>query len=106
MFKNIFKKAVETGAAWLGNKLGGPVGGSIAKNLTTSLFDRNGSGGNWQITDTSVQAQNYGGKLGFDRASMAGKGDRMASTSDGEELRNEWDYRLTKWFRNKDQMFT
>jgi hypothetical protein len=108
MFKlgDVFKKAVTTGAGWLGNKLGGPVGGSIAKKLTTSLFDRQGSGGNWQITDTSVPTQNYGGKLGFDRASMAGKGDRMARTSDGEELRNEWDYRLTKWYRNKDQMFT
>ena len=106
MFKNIFKKAVTVGAGWLGNKLGGPVGGSIAKKLTTSLFDRNGSGGDWSPIDTSVQAQSYGGKLGFDRASMAGKGDRMARTSDGEELRNEWDYRLTKWFRNKDQMFT
>ena len=106
MFKNIFKKAITIGAGWLGNKLGGPVGGSIAKKLTTSLFDRNGSGGDWKIQDTSVQAQNYGGRLGYDRASMASKGDRMAGTSDGEKLRNDWDYKLTKWFRNQDQMFT
>jgi len=106
MFKNIFKKAITVGAGWLGNKLGGPVGGSIAKKLTTSLFDRNGSGGNWQTQDTSVASQDYGGRIGYERASMAGKGDRMVGTSDGEKLRNDWDYRLTKWFRNKDQMFT
>ena len=106
MLKNIFKKAVTVGAGWIGNKLGGTVGGSIAKKLTTSLFDRDGGGGNFQIADTSVAPQNYGGRMGYERASMAGKGDRMVGTSDGEKLRNDWDYRLTKWFRNKDQMFT
>ena len=106
MLKNIFKKAVTVGAGWIGNKLGGPVGGSIAKKITGSLFDRNGSGGNFQIADTSVAPQNYGGRMGYERASMAGKGDRMVGTSDGEKLRNDWDYRLTKWFRNKDSMFT
>jgi|GEM_PF-6023633 len=106
MFKNIFKKAVTIGAGWLGNKLGGPVGGSIAKKLTTSLFDRNGSGGDWQIQDTSVAPQNYGGRVGFERSQDASVIRKQLKTADGDELRNEWDYRLTKWFRNKDQMFT
>ena len=106
MLKNIFKKAVTVGAGWIGNKLGGPVGGSIAKKLTTSLFDRDGGGGNFQLTDTSVAAQNYGGRVGFERSDDASVVRKSLKTADGEELRNEWDYRLTKWFRNKDSMFT
>ena len=106
MLKNIFKKAVIVGAGWIGNKLGGPVGGSIAKKITGSLFDRNGSGGNFQIADTSVAAQNYGGRVGFERSDDASVVRKSLKTADGEELRNEWDYRLTKWFRNKDSMFT
>ena len=106
MLKNIFKKAVTVGAGWIGNKLGGPVGGSIAKKITGSLFDRNGSGGNFQIADTSVAAQNYGGRVGFERSHDASVVRKSLKTADGEELRNEWDYRLTKWFRNKDSMFT
>ena len=106
MIKNFFKKAVEVGAGWVGNKLGGPVGGSIAKKLTTSLFDRDGGGGNFQIADTSVAPQNYGGRMGFQRSDDASVVRKQLRTADGEELRNEWDYRLTKWFRNKDSMFT
>ena len=106
MLKNIFKKAVTVGAGWIGNKLGGPVGGSIAKKITGSLFDRNGSGGNFQIADTSVAAQNYGGRVGFERSDDASVVRKSLKTANAEELRNEWDYRLTKWFRNKDSMFT
>ena len=106
MIKNFFKKAVEVGAGWVGNKLGGPVGGSIAKKLTTSLFDRDGGGGNFQLTDTSVAAQNYGGRVGFERSDDARVVRKSLKTANAEELRNEWDYRLSKWFRNKDSMYT
>ena len=106
MLKNIFKKAVTVGAGWVGNKLGGPVGGSIAKKLTTSLFDRDGGGGNFQLTDTSVAAQNYGGRVGFERSDDASVVRKSLKTANAEELRNEWDYRLSKWFRNKDSMYT
>ena len=106
MLKNIFKKAVTVGAGWIGNKLGGPVGGSIAKKLTTSLFDRDGGGGNFQLTDTSVAAQNYGGRVGFERSDDASVVRKSLKTANAEELRNEWDYRLSKWFRNKDSMYT
>ena len=106
MIKNFFKKAVEVGAGWVGNKLGGPVGGSIAKKLTKSLFDRDGGGGNFQLTDTSVAAQNYGGRVGFERSDDASVVRKSLKTANAEELRNEWDYRLSKWFRNKDSMFT
>ena len=105
MLKGIFKKAVEVGAGWIGTKIGGPAGGAFAKKITGSLFDRDGAGGNFQIADTSVAPQNYGGRLGFERSDKAGGTSRI-KTADGEELRNEWDYRLTKWFRNKDSMFT
>ena len=106
MIKNFFKKAVDVGAGWVGNKLGGPVGGSIAKKLTTSLFDRDGGGGNFQLTDTSVAAQNYGGRVGFERSDDASVVRKSLKTANAEELRNEWDYRLSKWFRNKDSMYT
>ena len=106
MIKNFFKKAVEVGAGWVGNKLGGPVGGSIAKKLTTSLFDRDGGGGNFQLTDTSVAAQNYGGRVGFERSDDSSVVRKSLKTANAEELRNEWDYRLSKWFRNKDSMYT
>ena len=106
MIKNFFKKAVEVGAGWVGNKLGGPVGGSIAKKLTTSLFDRDGGGGNFQLTDTSVAAQNYGGRVGFERSDDASVVRKQLKTANAEELEYEWNNRLTKWFRNKDQMFT
>ena len=92
-------------AGWVGNAIGGPTGSMFAKKITGSLFDRDGAGGNFQLQDTSVAPQNYGGRVGFERSDKAGSTSRI-KTADGEELRNEWDYRLTKWFRNKDSMFT
>ena len=105
MLKKLFKTGVTAAAGWVGNKIGGPTGSAFAKKITGSLFDRDGAGGNFQIADTSVAPQNYGGRLGFERSDKAGGTSRI-KTADGEELRNEWDYRLTKWFRNKDSMFT
>ena len=105
MLKKLFKSGVTAAAGWVGNAIGGSTGRNIAGSITSSLFDRNGSGGNFQLQDTSVAPQNYGGRLGFERSDKAGGTSRI-KTADGEELRNEWDYRLTKWFRNKDSMFT
>ena len=105
MLKKLFKTGVTAAAGWVGNAIGGPAGGAFAKKITGSLFDRDGAGGNFQIADTSVAPQNYGGRVGFERSDKAGSTSRI-KTADGEELRNEWDYRLTKWFRNKDSMFT
>ena len=106
MLKKLFKTGVTAAAGWVGTKIGGPTAGAFAKKITGSLFDRNGSGGNFQIADTSVAAQNYGGRVGFERSDDASVVRKSLKTADGEELRNEWDYRLTKWFRNKDSMFT
>ena len=103
--KKILKPAAVITAGWLGNKFGGPIGAKFAKKITGSLFDRDGGGGDFQIQDTSVAQQNYGGRVGFERSDKAGSTSNIR-TADGEELRNEWDYRLTKWFRNKDSMFT
>ena len=105
MIKSLFKKAVTAGAGWIGTKIGGPAGGAFAKKITGSLFDRQGSGGDFQIQDTSVAQQNYGGRVGFEKSDRAG-GTSNIKTANAKELNDEWDYRLTKWFRNKDQMFT
>ena len=103
--KSIFKTGVTAAATWAGGAIAGPTGGDFAKKITGSLFDRQGGGGDFQLQDTSVAAQNYGGRVGFERSDKAGSTSNIR-TADGEELRNEWDYRLTKWFRNKDSMFT
>ena len=108
MLKGIFKKAVTAGAGWVGNKIAGPTGSAFAKKITGSLFDRQsggGGGGDFELQDTSVAAQNYGGRVGFDKSDRAG-GTSNIKTANAKELNDEWDYRLTKWFRNKDQMFT
>ena len=108
MIKSLFKKAVTAGAGWIGNAIAGPTGGAIASKITTGLFSKQGlgGGGDFQLQDTSVAPQNYGGKMGFDRSDDASIVRKQLKTADAEELNNEWDYRLTKCFRNKDQMFT
>ena len=105
MLKKLFKTGVTAAAGWVGNAIGGPTGSMFAKKITSSLFDRDGAGGNFQLQDTSVAPQNYGGRVGFERSDKAGSTSNI-KTANAEELNNEWDYRLTKWFRNKNQMFT
>ena len=104
--KKILKPAAVITAGWLGNKFGGPVLGNLAKKITGSLMGGDGAGGNFQIQDTSVAPQNYGGRVNdFVKAQDASVVRKSLRTANGEELRAEWDSRLTKWFRNKDQMF-
>ena len=106
MLKKLFKTGVTAAAGWVGNAIGGPTGSAIASKAVGSLFSKDGgSGGNFQLQDTSVEMPNFGGRLGFNRSDKAGSTSNI-KTANGEELRNEWDYRLTKWFRNKDSMFT
>ena len=108
MIKSLFKKAVTAGAGWIGNAIAGPTGGAIASKITTGLFSKQGlgGGGDFQLQDTSVAPQNYEGRMGFDRSDDASIVRKQLKTANAEELNNEWDYRLTKWFRNKDSMFT
>ena len=102
---DIFKKGVTAAATWAGNAIGGPVGGKIGGALAGSLMNKGGVGGDYQIQSTATQAPNFGGRMGRERSDEAGSTGNI-KTADGEELRNECDYRLTKWFRNKDSMFT
>ena len=108
MIKSLFKKAVTAGAGWIGNAIAGPTGGAIASKITTGLFSKQGlgGGGDFQLQDTSVAPQNYGGRVGFERADDASVVRKQLKTANAEELEYEWNNRLTKWFRNKDQMFT
>ena len=106
MLKKLFKTGVTAEAGWLGNAIGRTTGTNIATKAVGSLFSKDGgSGGNFQIQDTSVDMPDFGGRLGFERSAKAGNINKIR-TANGEELRSEWDYRLTKWFRNKDTMFT
>ena len=108
MLKKLFKTGVTAAAGWVGNAIGGSTGSAIATKAVGSLFSKDGgSGGNFQLQTQNPNAyeQNFGGRLGFDRSDKAGTTSNI-KTANGEELRNEWDYRLTKWFRNKDSMFT
>ena len=106
MLKKLFKTGVTAAAGWVGNVIGGSTGRTIATKAVGSLFSKDGGqGGNFQLTDTSVRPQDYGGRFGFERSDKAGSTSNI-KTANGEELRNECDYRITKWFRNKDSMFT
>ena len=108
MIKKLFKTGVTAAAGWVGNAIGGSTGSAIATKAVGSLFSKDGGGGGdfeLQTQNPNAYQQNFGGRLGFDRADQAGTTSNI-KTANGEELRNEWDYRLTKWFRNKDSMFT
>jgi len=105
--KKIFKPAAAIAAGFVANKFL-PGSGKFVGKAVSSLMGggTGGSGGDWSPVDTSVQQQNYGGRVGFERSDDASVVRKSLKTVDGEELRNEWDYRLSKWYRNKDQMFT
>jgi hypothetical protein len=105
--KKLIKPAAVITAGFVANKFL-PGSGKFVGKAVSSLMEGGsdaGAGGNFQIQDTSVDPQNYGGRVGYDTSDKAGSTSNIR-TADGEELRNEWDYRLTKWFRNKDSMFT
>ncbi len=104
--KKLIKPAAVITAGFVANKFL-PGSGKFVSKAAGSLMGMggDGAGGNFQIQDTSVAPQNYGGRVGYERSDKAGNTSNIR-TADGEELRNEWDYRLTKWFRNKDSMFT
>ena len=106
MLKKLFKTGVTAAAGWVGNAIGGETGRNIAGSITNSLFSRDGgSGGNFELADTSVSPQNYGGKVGFERSDSAGNVNKI-KTADGKQLSEEWEYRLNKWYKNKDTRYT
>jgi len=107
MLKKLFKTGVTAAAGWVGNAIGGETGRNIAGSITDSLFSRQGqgSGGNFELANTSVSPQNYGGRLGFERSDSAGNVNKIR-TADGKQLSEEWEYRLNKWYKNKDTRYT
>ena len=89
MLKKLFKTGVTAAAGWVGNAIGGETGRNIAGSITNSLFSRDGgSGGNFQLADTSVSPQNYGGRVGFERSDSAGNVNKI-KTADGKQLSEE-----------------
>jgi len=106
--KNIFKGAAVAATGFVASKYLGPTAGKLASSAVSSLMgggSSGGSGGNWQPTDTSVAAPSFSGnQMGFERSDKAGSTSNI-KTANAEQLRDEWDYRLSKWFKNKNEMF-
>ena len=106
--KNIFKGAAVAATGFVASKYLGPTAGKLATRAVGSLMgggSGQGSGGNWQPTDTSVTAPSFSGsQMGFERSDKAGSTGNI-KTANADQLRDEWDYRLSKWFKNKDEMF-
>tara|TARA_E500000331_G_scaffold122475_1_gene119943 strand:- start:673 stop:1029 length:357 start_codon:yes stop_codon:yes gene_type:complete len=118
MFKsigNVLKGAVSGAAGWVGKTVGGAIGGptgaaiggSIFSKLGSSLMTKKAGGGDYQIQDTSVAAPNLGqfGNISAYRPGEAKGVDQALKTVDADTLNAEWEYRLTKGFRNKN-LFT
>ena len=118
MFKSIgnaLKGAVTGAAAWAGSAIGGAIGGPTGAKIGGTLFSRIGSslmekkagGGDFAIQDTSGAAPNLGqfGNLSAYRPGEAKGVDQRLTTVDADTLNQEWEYRLTKGFRNKN-LFT
>ena len=106
MLKKLFKTGVTAAAGWVGNAIGGSVGKNIATSAVGSLFSKDGgSGGNFELASTAVPSQDYGGKVGFERSDSAGNVNKI-KTADGKQLSEEWEYRLNKWYKNKDTRYT
>jgi len=106
--KNVFKGAAIAATGFVASKYLGPVGKKFAGSAIGSLLGKSGgegSGGNWQPTDTSVTAPSFSSsQMGFERSDSAGKTSGV-KTADADQLRYEWDNRLSRWFKNKDEMF-
>jgi len=106
--KNIFKGAAVAATGFVASKYLGPVVGKYATSAVGTLMGKSsggGSGGNWQPTDTSVTAPSFSGQsMGFEKADSAGSTSNI-KTANAAQLRDEWDYRLSKWFKNKNEMF-
>jgi hypothetical protein len=90
---DIFKKGITAAATWAGNAIGGPVGGKIGGALASSLMDKTGAGGDYEIQSTAAQTPNFGGRMGRERSDEAGS-TGVAKTVDGRDLNYMWERRL------------
>ena len=102
----IFKGAAIAATGFVASKYLGPTAGKLATRAVGSLMGNGGggSGGDWKPTDNSITAPTFGGRIARDTADTAGTNSSI-KTADANQLKDEWDYRLSKWFKNKDEMF-
>jgi len=93
---NIFKKAAEIGAKWIGTKIGGPVGGNFASKIVGSLLNKKPGGGDYQIEDTGVAPPNLSqfGNMATYRPGDAKGVPTSLKTMDGNDLTAYWDRKL------------
>jgi len=118
MFKSIgngLKGVVSGVAGWVGKTVGGAIGGPTGAKIGGSLFSKIGSslmtkktgGGDYEIQSTAVAPPNLGqfGNISAYRPGEATGVDQALKTVDADTLNAEWEYRLTKGFRNKN-LFT
>ena len=92
---DIFKKGVTAAATWAGNAIGGPVGGKIGGALASSLMNKTGAGGDYQIQTQNPNSfeQNFGGRLGRERSDEAGRTSNI-KTANAADLNYMWERRL------------
>ena len=106
--KNIFKGAAIAATGFIASKYLGPTGGKLVSRVAGGLMGGDsgqGGGGNWQPINTSVSAPSlsrYEMKLAQADSAATNSG---IKTANADQLKDEWDYRLSKWFKNKDEMF-
>jgi hypothetical protein len=90
---DIFKKGITAAATWAGNAIGGPVGGKIGGALASSLMNKTGAGGDYEIQSTANQTPNFGGRMGRERSDEAGRISNI-KTSNAADLNYIWERRL------------
>ena len=103
MIRDILGKATKGAIEWVGGKLGVPSGiTEKVTDVTDSLFTKSGTGGDFQIIDTSLKRMpQFGGRMPFNRAQMAGTARGYAETVNPETLYAMWDRRLGKYYSDK-----
>ena len=113
---NILGMIGQVGSALMEKRTGGsgdwaPVdtssGISVPGTGSYTMPFKKAGGGDYQIQDTSVAAPNLSsfGNLSSYRPGEARGVDQRLTTVDADTLNQEWEYRLTKGFRNKN-LFT
>ena len=91
--KDIFKIAVGGAIAFGASKLIPGIGGKIGGALASSLMNKTGAGGDYEIQSTAVQAPNFGGRIGRERSDEAGRTSNI-KTANAADLNYMWERRL------------
>ena len=103
MIRDFMKEVTKKSVDWLGETLGlpGPVQAGLEK-VGSALFTKSDAGGKFQIIDTSLKRMpQFGGRMPFNRAQMAGTARGYAETVNPETLYAMWDRRLGKYYSDK-----